>query len=65
MNAFFAGPPGLADNAIAACPFCMSNEQQVYEVDGGIWAVYCANCKTIGPHTSDAGEARSRWSERK
>ena len=52
---------GFVDNAAAACPFCRSRKQHVYEVDVSVWAVYCTQCHAIGPHTASMQDAIARW----
>jgi hypothetical protein len=50
--------------AVKDCPFCSSEGQQIYEVDAGVWAVYCAQCEAVGPHTSSRQDAIARWANR-
>jgi len=49
---------------VKACPFCSSGHQHIYEVDAGVWAVYCSHCKAVGPHTSSRQAAIARWGSR-
>lgn len=55
---------GGADAAIEACPFCSSVQADVYEIDLGVWAVYCPRCRASGPHTFSSQEAVSLWALR-
>ena len=50
--------------AVKDCPFCSSGGQHIYEIDVGVWAVYCAHCKTVEPHTSSRLDAIARWGHR-
>jgi hypothetical protein len=54
-----------AGMALKACPFCSSGHQHIYEVDAGIWAVYCSHCKAVGPQTSSRHAAIARWASRR
>jgi len=49
---------------VKACPFCSSGHQHIYEVDAGVWAVYCSQCQAVGPHTSSRQAAIARWGSR-
>ena len=50
---------------IFACPFCGSDDNVVVdEIETGIIAICCDECKTIGPHTDGAHsveEAIEKW----
>jgi hypothetical protein len=62
-NSGFRGDQG-ASMAARACPFCCSGRQQIFEVDAGVWAVYCVQCDAVGPHTSSKQDALARWGHR-
>jgi hypothetical protein len=63
VNAGFQGDKGVGA-ALEACPFCSSGHQHIYEVDAGVWAVYCVQCEAVGPHTSSRQDAIARWGSR-
>lgn len=55
---------GWVDPVIACCPFCASAQQQVYEIDTEVWAVYCPRCKAVGPHAASSQAAIEHWGSR-
>jgi len=56
---------GGVDSVAAACPFCFSRQRQVYEMDAGVWAVYCVRCKAVGPHAASRQDAIAQWENRR
>ena len=54
-------------SAIVCCPFCNDSDPAIDEIEVGIWAVCCNDCKTIGPHcdgVQSAEDAIARWNSR-
>ncbi len=52
---------------IEACPFCGDGDPAIDEIELGIWAVCCNECKTIGPHQDgeqSAEQAIAKWNDR-
>lgn len=57
----------MVDTAIIPCPFCRDSDPGIDEIDTGIWAVCCNDCKTIGPHCDGhqtPEEAIEKWNAR-
>jgi Lar family restriction alleviation protein len=61
------GHGAMTDTAILPCPFCGDSDPAIDEIDSGIWAVCCDDCKMIGPHTDgehSAEQAITAWNRR-
>lgn len=57
----------MTDTAIQPCPFCCDSDPAIDEIDTGIWAVCCNDCRTIGPHCDGAQspeQAIEKWNAR-
>jgi len=54
----------IVTKIIMGCPFCGSIDQRSYEIDRGVWAIYCVNCKMIGPHKTNEIDAKKSWAQR-
>ncbi|WP_366913327.1 Lar family restriction alleviation protein [Rhodoferax sp.] len=46
---------------VEPCPFCRSRLARAIEVDTGLWATYCGDCKALGPRSSSEQEAARLW----
>lgn len=54
-------------STINPCPFCGDGDPAIDEIELGIWAVCCNDCRTIGPHCDgeqSPEDAISRWNAR-
>ncbi len=52
---------------VLPCPFCGNTDPSIDEIDSGIWALCCDECRTIGPHTDgeqQPADAIKKWNER-
>jgi len=52
---------------ILPCPFCGYDDVEIDEIDKGIHAICCPECRTIGPHCDgeqSIERAVERWNER-
>lgn len=47
---------------VEPCPFCRSRLTRAIEIDTGIWATFCGDCKALGPRSPSRQEAASLWS---
>lgn len=57
----------MTATAIEPCPFCNDSDPAIDEIDSGIWAVCCNDCRTIGPHqdgAQTAEQAIEKWNRR-
>lgn len=61
LESLQAQDASLVDTARMTCPFCISQKQEVYEVDASAWAVYCVQCEARGPITASRQDAIDRW----
>jgi hypothetical protein len=44
-----------------SCPFCLSVDLKMLELDRDAWAVECLACQAIGPISQSAPEALTAW----
>ncbi len=64
---FLAGYLMMKEGAMSErldCPFCGSDEVQVFELHQGIWAVSCDNCEAFGPHKIGKEKVEAAWNTR-
>jgi predicted RNA-binding Zn-ribbon protein involved in translation (DUF1610 family) len=48
-------------STVQACPFCSSNNADIFERDEQLWSVSCPNCGAIGPEADSVNMATKLW----